>query len=201
MKDLTIRAAKPDPVEGAAFARYFDMASDGLARWMLGPRFTDVIGRAYREPGHDLSYESVRFAESDGVTAGMVNGYSSAEHDRSRDGPLLRAAGLRFPRLLGTWMLARPLFAFMDELPAGDWYVQAVAVDPSFRGSGIGSLLLDDVEAQARASGSDRLALDVAVGNDGAKRLYERRGMAVVARSESVRAMGGTAVERMVKDL
>jgi hypothetical protein len=67
--------------------------------------------------------------------------------------------------------------------------------------TGNGSLLLDDAEAQAQASGSDRPALDVAVGNDGAKRLCERRGSAVVARSRPVRVMGGTAVERMAKDL
>ena len=201
MDDVTIRPAVPDLSEGESFARYFDTASDGLARWMFGPRYETVTAKAFVQPGHDLSYQHVRFAVVDGALAGMLNGYSSSDHARSEDGPMLRAAGVRVVRMLGTWAIARRLFAFMDQLPEGDWYVQAVAVDPAFRGSGIGSLLLDDAEAQARDSGAIRLALDVAVGNDGAKRLYERRGMTVVDRSPTVGIMGGTAVERMVKDL
>lgn len=201
MADPTIRPADPTLSDGASFAHYFNTASDGLGRWMFGPRFEKVIATAFVQPGHDLSFEHVRFVTVEGALAGMVNDYSAADHARSKDGPMLRAAGIRVPRMLGAWALASQLFAFMDHLPEGDWYVQAVAVDPEFRGSGIGSLLLEDAERRARAAGARRLALDVAVDNDGAKRLYARRGMTVVDRSPTVAMMGGAAIERMVKAL
>ena len=51
----------------------------------------------------------------------------------------------------------------------------------------------------AATAGARRLALDVAVGNDGAKRLYERRGMTIDATSPPIPLMGGTAVHRMTK--
>ena len=181
----TIRPAKRDSQDGDKFARYFDVAADGLMRWMIGKQFVAVIGKAFLESGHDLSHEHVWFAESDGVIAGMVSGYSAEDHKRSKNGPMFRAAGVRAIRIAGAWILARPLFAFMDRLPEGDWYLQGVAVDEAFRGAGLGSLLLDHAEEVAATAGARRLALDVAVENEAAKRLYERRGMTIEATSPS----------------
>ena len=94
-----------------------------------------------------------------------------------------------------------PLFNFMDRLPDGDWYVQTVAVDRERRGAGIGTALLDHGEQLAAAAGSRRLALDVVVDNEAARRLYERRGMAIEATSRSVPLVPGGAVHRMTKAL
>ena len=198
--DVTIRPALPRGDEGEQFAHYFDIASDGLLRWMFGKRFVDVVGRAFLEPGHDMSFQHVWFAETDGIVAGMVSGFSAADHERSKDGLLLRAAGVRSIRLLATWLLAARVFRFMDRVPAGDWYLQAVAIDQARRGAGIGSRLLDHAEATAAKEGARRLALDVAVDNEDAKRLYERRGMALDSTSASV-PFKGTAVHRMIKVL
>lgn len=199
--DVTLRSARPDHADGVQFARYFDTAADGLLRWMLGSRSEDIVARVFVQPGHDMSYEHVWFAEVDGAIGGMLSGYSSADHARAQDGPFFRAAGVRSVRLIGAWAIGRRLFSFMDRLPDGDWYVQAVAVDPAQRGAGIGSFLLDHAEHTAVAGGAHRLALDVAVENENARRLYERRGMSVEATSPSVALAPGTAVHRMVKPL
>jgi ribosomal protein S18 acetylase RimI-like enzyme len=198
--DAAIRPARRDREDGEQFARYFDVAADGLMRWMVGKRFVSVIGKAFLEPGHDLSHEHVWFAESDGVIAGMVSGYSAEDHNRSKGGPMFRAAGIRAIRIAGAWVLARPLFAFMDRVPEGEWYLQGVAVDEAFRGAGLGSLLLDHAEEVAATSGARRLALDVAVHNDAAKRLYERRGMTIDATSPSG-LLRSDRVHRMTKAL
>jgi ribosomal protein S18 acetylase RimI-like enzyme len=197
--NVTVRQARRDRGDGEQFARYFDIAGEGLLRWMVGRRYVDIAGKAFLEPRHDLSYEHVWFAESQGVVAGMMSGYSAADHTRSRDGPLFRAAGVRSIRVVAAWLLAARLFNFMDRLPEGDWYLQTVAVGEEYRGAGIGSLLLDHAEHAASASGARRFALDVAVDNDSARRLYERRGMTIEATSPSVPFVPGGAVHRMTK--
>lgn len=60
---------------------------------------------------------------------------------------------------------ARPLMNLHD-----------VAVHPDFRGRGIGSRLLAEIERIARERGCCKLTLEVLVGNDGARRLYDRLG-------------------------
>lgn len=74
-----------------------------------------------------------------------------------------------------------------------------MAVDQAHRGSGIGSMLLDEAESRAANVGCRRLALDAAVDNDGARRLYERRGMTVDGLSPSMFLMSDQRVYRMVK--
>ena len=199
--DATMRPARPDRHDGESFAELFEMASDGLLRWMFGSRFVGIVSEAFCEPGHDMSFEHTSFAEVDAGVAGMVSGYSSAAHEQSTSGPLVRAAGIRAVRMFGAWTVARRLFDFMDQQPVGDWYIQAVAVDPAHRGSGIGSMMLDHAEGLAVGEGAQRLTLDVAVENEAARRLYERRGMTVEATSPSVAALGGLAVHRMAKAL
>lgn len=198
---MEIRRARPERDDGERFAAYFEVAADGLLTWMFGKRYVDVVVRAYLEPGHDLSHEYVWFAESDDGVAGMLSGYSSADHAEASDAPLFRAAGIRSVRALGAALMAARLFSFMGRLPDGDWYVQALAVDSSRRGRGVGSLLLDHAERVAVSEGSTRLALDVAIDNDDARRLYERRGMAVEDTSPSVLFEPGMAVHRMAKRL
>ncbi len=201
VKATRIRPARPDRDDGEQFARYFDLAADGLLRWMLGSGFVGITAKAFMAPGHDLSHEHTWFAESEGVIVGMANGFSAADHARSADGPLFRAAGIGSVRLVARWLVGLRLFRFMDRVPEGDWYLQAVAVDPAVQGSGVGSSLLDHAEGRARGVGARRLALDVADRNDGARRLYERRGMTVVATSPAVPLGQRTVVHRMTKAL
>jgi ribosomal protein S18 acetylase RimI-like enzyme len=54
--------------------------------------------------------------------------------------------------------------------------VETVAVLPTARGRGIGTALMDAVDAWARERGIEHLTLSVRTNNDGARRLYERRG-------------------------
>jgi ribosomal protein S18 acetylase RimI-like enzyme len=54
--------------------------------------------------------------------------------------------------------------------------VHDLAVQPGYRGRGIGRLLLEEVERRARARGSSKLTLEVHASNEGAMRLYRRFG-------------------------
>jgi ribosomal protein S18 acetylase RimI-like enzyme len=54
--------------------------------------------------------------------------------------------------------------------------IETVAVLPAARGAGIGTKLMDAVEAWARDHGIEHLSVSVRTANEGARRLYERRG-------------------------
>jgi ribosomal protein S18 acetylase RimI-like enzyme len=54
--------------------------------------------------------------------------------------------------------------------------IESLSVLPHYRGSGLGSLLLDRLETHLRGHGARDLILGVLPGNDDAIRLYERRG-------------------------
>jgi ribosomal protein S18 acetylase RimI-like enzyme len=54
--------------------------------------------------------------------------------------------------------------------------IETIAVLPEARGAGVGSALMDAVEAWADAHGIEHLQVAVREANDGARRLYERRG-------------------------
>ncbi len=54
--------------------------------------------------------------------------------------------------------------------------VETVAVLPEARGRGIGTALMNAVDDWAREHGIEHLTLAVRTNNDGARRLYERRG-------------------------
>jgi ribosomal protein S18 acetylase RimI-like enzyme len=54
--------------------------------------------------------------------------------------------------------------------------IESLAVLPEYRGHGLGTELLDRLERELRAQGVADLVLGVLPGNDGAIRMYERRG-------------------------
>ena len=199
---VMLRSATSDLEEGMAFARYFESATDGLSRFLFGAGAKPTIAKAFMIPGHDLSYEYVTFAEKDGAIVGMLSGYTAAQHRRSSDSAVVKAAGLvRSMRMLAVTPLAFRWGRFMNRLDDGEYYVQAVAVEESARGWGIGSQLLDLAESNAVSSGCDRVVLDVACTNTGAQRLYERREMTAEAKSPGIAFVPNSHVYRMAKRL
>jgi [ribosomal protein S18]-alanine N-acetyltransferase len=65
---------------------------------------------------------------------------------------------------------------------AGEAHISIMAVDPSWRGCGLGELLLSSLVDQAEALGADRLMLEVRVGNRPALSLYRKYQFEVVGR-------------------
>ena len=176
---IALRAANPTFEDGLACARYADEAAEGFMRLMFGRRFGDIIATAFTQPDHDLSYQNVTFAERDNVIVGMTLAYTAEQHRRSSRQPLERAAGRLRLRMRILLILFAPLMRLNDSIAEGDFYLHAIAVDKVIRVDGVGSVLMDSFEEQARASGSTRLSLDVSTKNEVARRFYERRGWKV----------------------
>lgn len=200
-RSIVLRAASPTVEEGRVFARYLDTAAEGFFRFLLGRRSVDILATAFLEPDHDLSFQNVTFADREDRIVGMISGYTSTQHRRSSDRPLRQAAGRwNLQMMIVSTVFAR-LLGIIDTIEDGDFYLQAIAVDQELRGEGVGSTLMDFIEERAVASGSTRLALDVSAKNEGARQLYERRGMTVESQWPKRIVIPGLKLFRMTKTL
>lgn len=200
-RSLNLRAAKPTLDEGMAFAHYLDEAAEGFFRFMLGRCASHIIATAFTQPGHDLSYQNVTFAERGSAIVGMVSGYTAEQHRHTSHQPLRQAAGRYNLRMTVVQLLFAPLMRVIDSISEGDFYLQAIAIDEELRGSGVGSVLMDFLEGQARESGSTRLSLDVSAKNERAHRFYERHGLTVESEWPKRLRIPGLRLYRMVKEL
>jgi ribosomal protein S18 acetylase RimI-like enzyme len=81
------------------------------------------------------------------------------------------------PKLAGLCQSLRPLSA-LDPRPPASFYVNTLAVYPSARNHGLGTVLLYAAERKARKAHCSCLLLEVSADNDGALRFYERHGFA-----------------------
>lgn len=84
-----------------------------------------------------------------------------------------------FTRFL-PWRAVRMLFNLIllvdDGVGPDEFVVDSLAVDPSYRGMGVGTTLMRRAEEKARSMGKRRMSLWVIGENEGAIRLYERLG-------------------------
>lgn len=71
--------------------------------------------------------------------------------------------------------------------------IVAMWVDPSFRGRGVAGALVEHLVEQAIAGGANSVALWVADGNDGARRVYERCGFVATGERDVIRPGLGEA--------
>ena len=197
---IVLRAAKPTFDEGLEFARYLDEAAEGFFRFMLGSRAVQVVAEAYTQSDNNYSFQNVIIAEHDQLIVGMALGFTAEQRRRFSDRPLKQAAGFPALRMRAVRILCAPLLRILTTIADGDFYLLAIAIDKEIRGEGVGSALMDSIEERARASGSTRLSLDVSAKNEGARRLYERRGMSVESEWPKVRFLPRLFV-RMTKTL
>lgn len=123
-----------------------------------------------------FSWRNATMAENDGEVVGMLLGYR--EPDRAA--PLAEDLPPFFV----------PLYELEAEA-AGCWYINMLGVHIRWRGRGVGSRLLDEAERRRDETAARGLALITEDVNDGARRLYERRGFAVRAQRQMVRFPGG----------
>jgi ribosomal protein S18 acetylase RimI-like enzyme len=176
---LVFRDAEPSLDEGRLYARYLDDIAPGF-RFTLGRRAVDLLAQAFTHPGHALSFEHVTFAELDGAIVGVVAGYTT-EQTEGFDETLrrilteMRVSGLRISAL-AKWL------RYFGPERSGDFYVWLLAVSEELRSQGIGSRLMDHIEARARQEGCARCTLDADARNSATRRFYERRGMVVESR-------------------
>lgn len=175
LTDITLRPATRD--EAPTIAAMFRISSEGVADYVWSRLAADYPGlslpeigaRRYARDDTAFSWQNCTIAEHDCETVGLLHGYvmpASGPADLAVADPVLRPyAELEIP---------------------GSFYISALAVTEPWRGLGIGTRLLAAAETKARGAGCPSLSLICFSSNDGARRLYERRGYRIVARRDMV---------------
>jgi ribosomal protein S18 acetylase RimI-like enzyme len=154
--------------DAPALAELVNFAGEGLPLYLWdrlkqpGQTAWDVgLERARREKS-GFSYRNAVVAEIDGKCAACLIGYPQPEHPEPID-----------------YAAMPPIFVPLQELEnlaPNSWYVNVLAAYPDFRGQGLGTKLLAIADELADATGKSGLSLIMSDANEGARRLYERRG-------------------------
>ena len=127
--------------------------------------FYDIFKELSARDDSQYSYRNALVAEVHGALAGAIVGYDGARLYELRK-PLLRLVKERLGRELD----------IEDETSAGEFYLDSLAVLPSFRSCGVGRALLSAARDRAFAIGHVRVGLIVDFDNPRAEKLYASLG-------------------------
>jgi len=185
---MIIRKARPEDAS-AVIPLIYDAIGD-IAYVLTGTEQIDqamkVMEQLFRSPGNRLSYENVMVTEQEGQVAGFALSYHGKDIDQL-DAPIIE-------RLQ---QLGQPTDDVIPEAHQDEYYLDSIAVHPSFQGQGIGSQLIASFEQLAAEQEYTRLLLIVDVDNSKARALYERLGYA----EDGMIHIRGHAYYRMIKQL
>ena len=174
------------------------LSYDAFAKkFRLGFRDADDLIRLF---GDSVDTTSCLSAIVDGRFAGILT-FRSGNREFYRLS--LAALFSRFTPVRALRMLGN-LLLLSEGVGPDEFIVETLAVDPQFRGLGVGTALLHEAEAQARTLGKRTMSLGVITENAGAIRLYQRLGYTTTKTWDSFLARfvsGSAAVHRMEKPL
>ncbi len=155
MRDsIHIRPAQPGDAEVASallYSAYMHTPVTYPLREELASGWIKRLEHFFRQDGNRFSYQNIQLAEHSSEVVGLVLSFGG------RDEPRLNAA-------LGSWL--------QREAQDDEWYIDALAVLSNWGHKGIGTLLLQRAEQQARQHHYPKIALNVAQGNQQAVDLY-----------------------------
>lgn len=162
--EIKIREAGPAdaPLIGRVVAMGigYDEAKD-----YAGDNVFEVLAEVAAQDDSQYSYRNALIAEVDGTPAAAIVSYDGADLHTLREGSL-RVIRRYHPDILIT----------DDETDPDEYYLDSLAVLPTYRGIGIGTKLIEEAIARARSKGHTRIGLLVDYANPDAERLYRQLG-------------------------
>lgn len=167
---IRIQRGLPDPLRPDAARLYWQAFGGKLGR-VLGPepRALRYLARVMRTD------QCLAALGPDGRLLGLA-GFKTAEGSFAGGSDAdLRAV---YGPLGGTWR-SLVLRLLGNEVDNDRFLLDGLCVDPSVRGQGVGTALLESFAAEGRLRGYPAVRLDVVDTNPRARALYERRGFVV----------------------
>ena len=142
---ILIRDATPEDVP---FVARCVLAAAGLYDYRHHSPMAEITEEVCSTDGTIYTYRKARIACVEGIPVGGIVAYDGATYQEARrlTFHMIDSAGGTIPR---------PDM----EIGAGEYYLDSMAVMPSFRGYGIGSLLIRDALERARAAGFCKVSL------------------------------------------
>jgi len=140
-------------------------------------KYTKVVLKfLYREKNNQFSHEYVNFALYNNKICGMVLSYSFDEKKKIE----LITGNLLYQKLKFSFFKILPnlirSYFVIDKIYKGDYYISNIAVYEEYRKLGIGKLLLNFCEENAKRKYLNKIVLEVEKGNANAIRVYEKFG-------------------------
>jgi ribosomal protein S18 acetylase RimI-like enzyme len=178
--EVVLRRARPE--DAGDFARLMIESSPHFFPALFGMDASVVMRELFRCRGHVLSHDHALVVEVGGRVAGMALAYDFRHRAlrELRTGLLLvRSLPLRMVRLAALFVRAQRV---LGRLERDEYYLSNIAIYPEFRGRGLGTHLVREVESSALRAGCRRVVLDAESDNEGAIRLYTRLGYSIMAR-------------------
>jgi ribosomal protein S18 acetylase RimI-like enzyme len=157
-------------------------------------RALDYLGHAFADGAGMFGHRNHRVVECGGEVVGIGAFYSGIEYNSLSQGTLRQILAFYGPACLPVLWRALQTTRWMPPPGRATLYVANLGVAPSLRGRGIGARLLHEQMGHARRLGKRKFALDVAVTNPRAQRLYERLGLRVMQESALHAARNGIVV-------
>ncbi len=176
---IIIREAKPDFEEGLVFAQFYDEASEGFFKKMLGIKTHEIIADAFVKSNNEYSFENAMMIEYKSKIVGMVSGYTYPEKEGFKKNILSQFPGGAKIRIMMFSVVGNVLSRFLGPRGREDYYLQSIAVSSQMRGKGLGQRLMKHSSEIANKKGSKTLSLDVSSKNENAINSYKKFGMEV----------------------
>jgi len=123
------------------------------------------VGRLEMLKDDAFGWRNATMAENDGEIAGMLLGYRKPDAKQAVPDNI--------------WAPLRPIQE-LEEEANGRFFISMLGTHKRWRGKGVGSLLLDHADERAAETEANGQALIVEDANEGARKLYERRGFSVM---------------------
>ena len=176
---IIIREAKPDLEEGLLFAQYFDEASEGFFKSILGIKTYEIIADAFVKSNNEYSFENAMMIEYRSKIVGMVSGYTYAEKQGFKKNILSEFPKGAKLRIMMFSIVGKVLSRFLGPRGKEDYYLQSIAVSIQMRGKGLRQRLMKHSGEIAINKGSKTLSLDVSSKNENAINSYKKFGMEI----------------------
>lgn len=154
-------------------AELIDLAASGLEvlEWQkqirAGQSPLDVGMAEVLEEGNFYNYRNATLAEQSGKVIGLALCFVLAH---------------RSPEEIATLSIASQTYARLKNHAVGYFYIDSLACFPDHQGKGVGSLMIEDAIARARKTGHKNICLMAYEANQGAVRLYQKRGFKIIQR-------------------